>query len=1229
MTSKSQKVDIGTRVIAGIAGKKGVVRFIGETEFSVGEWIGVALDTPDGKNDGSVGDVRYFNCPANHGLFLKRVQVKIDREEVITDSRDKIAVLRDKRKLRETASKDENDKEDVIFGVTSDSTSMTSTEVPVEPTVFITPTNTVYMESSTPSLPQSSILPSSPESFTQINPDPLPPMPPTPPPSTIRLSTTTLQMPHPPPQVAFNNLEQSGSMDQTETASGVSADCVTEQELVHLRRRLTEVEAALASALAREKEKDRGSQTPVSAVKDKAALAAQARRVLELEEQVSELTQNLELLALDKEQQAIELEAAEESIQALEAELAQLQLKASLSIQQAAAGPTVADAEVQNERLKEAILKLHQTTTAEIGALKTRVKELEGFEARAAEKSREVASLLSWQADAKERLEELSTRVDEASGYEALLEKLTETNIDLSEKNMQLAETVADLEASQEVMEELDGSQRAEIETIRRQMDSLTVQLRTADDAKKSQESKADELKQTVDRFRSMLDELRLENARLATQIAQDQSALQDVTGKNRETLSHKHSLVSQFARAAELSKLLRQSEVARRFAEARSARLEALLTLPQYGKEMRLFQWEAGLVRFLNRCALATEGLRSSLSGGGDEAVLATELLGDRLVRITVTARVTSDLTRLLGLLWTGVIVLSQTTSGFSGVGEEEGGSETSELCQQILVLERDATPLLNLLEEGEGVTSAVGVAAAQQLRESLASVIVTVSSSSYMTSAQLSGVLAGLLEGQTVSVNSLSHSSSAVVQRCVEAVNGSQMLALDGCAIGLSRVLELVSGGVSSQDPRLKIVVAARKGLEDLLGSIRSGLTSSSTTNNLPAGLMANEMDDSTSLLRPLSEVSSQAAAASVYLPFGLAKATEQLLGVLLAERSDFNCIAASSVGTGSATGAVSAAVSHACVLLSQVVADANIQAQVGPAATMSALLEASGAWAWLVDGRLREEGGSALVACTWRRRCRLLRDAVERSSVAAESLADLQLALSRVTVAEEERSEQLQASVRRVAELEDLLGKQKALLVAAEEAKHQVKARALKEDALQREVDVLREALEVLEGRLEAATQDSRRPLGQTQGAAGQAGAHWDAGMEGPHTTALRGALLVGRAWQSLVVKRLGSTLKPLPTLTTASTKAPLEVASPEQSGNISGELRKLLREVNGARASGAVVVRLKNVSPGSAANALIAQKIASERKASNLARRMASVCTSLQQPSVIAGLVTVTE
>lgn len=46
-------------------------RFLGETDFSVGLWVGLDFGFPCGKNDGSVQGRRYFTCDSKHGLMIR------------------------------------------------------------------------------------------------------------------------------------------------------------------------------------------------------------------------------------------------------------------------------------------------------------------------------------------------------------------------------------------------------------------------------------------------------------------------------------------------------------------------------------------------------------------------------------------------------------------------------------------------------------------------------------------------------------------------------------------------------------------------------------------------------------------------------------------------------------------------------------------------------------------------------------------------------------------------------------------------------------------------------------------------------------------------------------------------------------------------------------------------------------------------------------------------------
>lgn len=61
---------IGDRVWVN-GNKPGNVQFIGGTQFAPGQWAGIVLDEPIGKNDGSVAGVRYFQCEDGRGIFTR------------------------------------------------------------------------------------------------------------------------------------------------------------------------------------------------------------------------------------------------------------------------------------------------------------------------------------------------------------------------------------------------------------------------------------------------------------------------------------------------------------------------------------------------------------------------------------------------------------------------------------------------------------------------------------------------------------------------------------------------------------------------------------------------------------------------------------------------------------------------------------------------------------------------------------------------------------------------------------------------------------------------------------------------------------------------------------------------------------------------------------------------------------------------------------------------------
>jgi len=54
-----------------VNGQLAIVRYIGPADFAEGEWVGVELDIPDGKNNGTVQGVKYFECADKYGKFYR------------------------------------------------------------------------------------------------------------------------------------------------------------------------------------------------------------------------------------------------------------------------------------------------------------------------------------------------------------------------------------------------------------------------------------------------------------------------------------------------------------------------------------------------------------------------------------------------------------------------------------------------------------------------------------------------------------------------------------------------------------------------------------------------------------------------------------------------------------------------------------------------------------------------------------------------------------------------------------------------------------------------------------------------------------------------------------------------------------------------------------------------------------------------------------------------------
>ncbi|KAI1471588.1 CAP Gly-rich domain-containing protein [Daldinia caldariorum] len=91
---RSRGIEVGKRCrVGGDDTRRGEVKYVGEVKEipgSIGAWVGVQLDEPVGKNDGSIGGTRYWGTESTlkHGVFVRPERVEVGEWPVLNDLED-------------------------------------------------------------------------------------------------------------------------------------------------------------------------------------------------------------------------------------------------------------------------------------------------------------------------------------------------------------------------------------------------------------------------------------------------------------------------------------------------------------------------------------------------------------------------------------------------------------------------------------------------------------------------------------------------------------------------------------------------------------------------------------------------------------------------------------------------------------------------------------------------------------------------------------------------------------------------------------------------------------------------------------------------------------------------------------------------------------------------------------------------------------------------------------
>ncbi|GAP83841.1 putative CAP-Gly domain-containing protein [Rosellinia necatrix] len=91
---KSRGIEVGKRCrVGGDDARRGEIKFVGDVKEipgALGAWIGIHLDEPVGKNDGSIGGTRYWGAESSlkHGVFVRPERVEVGDWPVVDDLED-------------------------------------------------------------------------------------------------------------------------------------------------------------------------------------------------------------------------------------------------------------------------------------------------------------------------------------------------------------------------------------------------------------------------------------------------------------------------------------------------------------------------------------------------------------------------------------------------------------------------------------------------------------------------------------------------------------------------------------------------------------------------------------------------------------------------------------------------------------------------------------------------------------------------------------------------------------------------------------------------------------------------------------------------------------------------------------------------------------------------------------------------------------------------------------
>ncbi|KAM4804958.1 dynactin subunit 1 isoform X5 [Urocitellus parryii] len=296
----------------------------------------------------------------------------------------------------------------------------------------------------------------------------------------------------------------------------------------------------------------------------KEALEAKERYM----EEMADTADAIEMATLDKEMAEERAESLQQEVEALKERVDELTtdleiLKAEIEEKGsdgAASSYQLKQLEEQNARLKDALVRMRDLSSSEkqehVKLQKLMEKKNQELEIVRQQRERLQEEL----SQAESTIDELKEQVDAALGAEEMVEMLTDRNLNLEEKVRELRETVGDLEAMNEMNDELQENARETELELREQLDMAGARVREAQKRVEAAQETVADYQQTIKKYRQLTAHLQDVNRELTNQ---QEASVERQQQPPPETFDFKIKFAETKAHAKAIEMELRQMEVA------------------------------------------------------------------------------------------------------------------------------------------------------------------------------------------------------------------------------------------------------------------------------------------------------------------------------------------------------------------------------------------------------------------------------------------------------------------------------------------------------------------------------------------------------------------------------------------------------------------------------------------------------------------------------------------